>query len=253
MSEKTTVSYQDLLTSTHRPSLLGRLAVRASFVALIDLWLVKVAPDGPLGLDAARDLLEQPSAMGQSEDGDRSLVAQAALRRLVAARAHLDADAVTIGHDDRGRPVVLGGSALQASISHSGDFVACALAQRRVGVDIERIDRAEADDALATRVCSADERHLLAQTEPGARRRALIRLWTRKEALSKALGVGLGMPFERLDVNRDIPVIDGVRATGLRVRDIENCLEGYAVAIACEARRGRLRAYLIADETASRI
>jgi phosphopantetheine--protein transferase-like protein len=104
---------------------------------------------------------------------------------------HVDPRTVTVGHDERGRPLLLDFAALHASIAHSGEFVACALSDRRVGVDVERADRPEADDALAARVCTSAERRQLEHMPAGPRKRALNRLWARKEALAKALGVGL--------------------------------------------------------------
>ena len=128
--------------------------------------------------------------------------------------------------------------ALHVSIAHSGEFVACALSDRRVGVDIERADRPEADDALAAASARRPNAGGSSTCRPHQRTRALIRLWARKEALAKALGVGLALPFDQLDVRHDIPLIGGVRAGALRVRDVEGGPDGYAVAIA--SRRSRV-------------
>jgi phosphopantetheinyl transferase len=251
MSTQTRITERDLAALVNRPSS-GGLARRVRGAAPVELWVVKVTEDGPLGMRAACALFsaEPSEARQRIADRRRSVVARAALARLAAARMHLDPAALALGHDERGHPILLDRPALHVSIAHSGEFVACALSDRRVGVDVERADRSEADDALAARVCGPAERRQLEQIPAGPRRRALIRLWTRKEALAKALGVGLALPFEQLDVRHDVPLIGGVRAAALRIRDLEGGPVDYAVAVATEGRRCRVRAHLVVEHSA---
>ncbi len=227
----------------------SRIAQRVRGAALVDVWVVKVTEDGPLGLRAAGALLGAQTSGGrhQIEEWRRSLVSQAALARLAAARMHVDPATVTVGHDEHGRPLVLDRPALRVSIAHSGEFVACAVSERCIGVDVERADRPEADDALAARVCAPAERRRLEYMPPAPRTRALIRLWARKEALAKALGLGLALPFDQLDVRHDIPLIGDVRAGALRVRDVAGGPEDYCVAIATEGRGCRVRAHVVVE------
>ena len=254
MSAQMRIAERDLAALVNRRSS-GGIAERVRGAVAVELWVVKVTQDGPLGLRAARAMFgADPSGARQRiADWRRSLVSRAALARLAAARMHVNPAEVAIGHDERGRPVLLDRPALHVSIAHSGEFVACALSDRRVGVDVERTDRSEADDALAARVCTSAERRQLEHLPVGPRKRALIRLWARKEALAKALGVGLAVPFEQLDVRRDIPLIGGVRAGALRVRDVEGGPDGYAVAIATEGRGHRVRAHLLVEDAAWRM
>jgi phosphopantetheinyl transferase len=212
---------------------------------------VKVTDHGPLGHHAACALLGSlPNDRRPLDDKRRSVVARAALIRMVALRTGVDAAAVVVGHDERGRPL-LDGSPLHVSIAHGGDFVACAVSRQRVGIDIERTDRPESDDALARRVCTPVERQQLAELPPRLRKRALIRLWVRKEAVAKALGLGFALPFEQLDVTGEVPRIRGTRTRALRVRDLNGGPDDYAVAIATEGRWTRVHAQLVVADLAS--
>jgi 4'-phosphopantetheinyl transferase len=220
------------------------LLQRLSGPGRVDLWFVEVAETGPLGLHAACALLRcDPAAPDgrRAEDWRRSLIAQAALARLVAQRAGVDPETVAVGRDSGGRPVVSERLGLHVSIAHAGGFVACAAARRPVGVDIERADRPEADEGLAAYVCCAGEREQLAALPAAARRRALIRLWSRKEALSKVLGVGLALPFDKIDVRLGRPLFDGVSSAALWVRDVDVAAEGYLAAVAGEGNSCYLR------------
>jgi 4'-phosphopantetheinyl transferase len=79
------------------------------------------------------------------------------------------------------------------NLTHAGGLVCCALIDGpgRVGVDLERCDRALDLEAVAAAALSADERAVLGADEPALRRLRLLRLLTLKEAYLKAVGHGL--------------------------------------------------------------
>jgi 4'-phosphopantetheinyl transferase len=92
-----------------------------------------------------------------------------------------------------GRPV-LPGTGLHASITHSGDLVGLALTGiAPVGLDVERISDVDLD-GLAGIVLHPDER------APDGD--AFFTYWTRKEAVVKATGDGLGVPLSEVRVSQ---------------------------------------------------
>ena len=58
-----------------------------------------------------------------------------------------------------------------------------------------------AHDGLARKFLTARERAAIAALDDDARRRAFLRLWTCKEAMSKATGEGLSAPFDTIGVD----------------------------------------------------
>ena len=105
MSAQMRITERDLVALVNRRSR-GRIAQHALGAGPVDLWVVKVTEDGPLGVPAARALVgAQPSdARQRIDDRRRSLIARAALARLAAATTHVDPAAVVVAHDERGRP-----------------------------------------------------------------------------------------------------------------------------------------------------
>jgi 4'-phosphopantetheinyl transferase len=94
-----------------------------------------------------------------------------------------------------GKPRLLDDRNVQFSVSHSGDRVAVAVQRGApVGVDVEKIGRFAAGqlDLLADHVLAAEERAELRRWPPSARPAAFTTYWTRKEAVLKATGEGLG-------------------------------------------------------------
>ena len=101
----------------------------------------------------------------------------------------------------RGKPSLEGGPAF--NLAHTGDHLVLALAtEGEVGVDAEE-PRALPDlEALARRVFTSTERDELGAVPPGPERtEAFLRGWTRKEALLKAMGVGLALSPRRFSVD----------------------------------------------------
>jgi 4'-phosphopantetheinyl transferase len=88
---------------------------------------------------------------------------------------------------------------IHCSLAHSGEYVVCAAAEVPVGVDVERLRGIPPTDALVRRECTEPERRRLSAADPADRERLFVRAWTRKEALSKAVGHGHGLSFAALE------------------------------------------------------
>ena len=99
-----------------------------------------------------------------------------------------------------GKPAVQHGG-LEFSVAHSGDLVAVAVATAPVGVDVEQLEGRPRElgggdpAALARVVFAAEEQAALAAVAASGRARAFLVAWTRKEAVTKAKGDGLRVPF----------------------------------------------------------
>jgi 4'-phosphopantetheinyl transferase len=102
-----------------------------------------------------------------------------------------------LSHADKGRPYLAGDLAVPSlSISHCARLVACALGPpSRMGLDVESSERRKTDFAkLAQAVFHPLEHEALARSGQTLECGFLER-WTLKEALAKALGVGLTLPM----------------------------------------------------------
>ena len=95
----------------------------------------------------------------------------------------------------RGKPSLPGGQAF--SLSHSGRYCALAIGKGRVGIDIERMD--EANLPALELILREDEQ---AGIRKENRLRDFYTLWTRKEALAKAIGTGLFRDPREIDLKQ---------------------------------------------------
>ena|SRR5687767_4729737 len=134
-------------------------------------------------------------------DRRRFIVARARLREELAARLGVSAKQVEFAYGDNGKPR-LANHALQFSVSHCDDVALFAFSpDAEVGVDIEAIRPVREADAIAVQFFSPLEHAGYAALAPRDRLLGFFRVWTRKEAYVKALGVGFSMALERFDLS----------------------------------------------------
>lgn len=125
------------------------------------------------------------------EDALRSLMGETMIRRWHCRRLHMDNAAIAIERNLYGKPFVVG-SPYHYSISHSGDWVVCAISDNEVGIDIEEIK--PIDFSLTSGFFTYSER-LALNTQPNDKKlEYFYALWTLKESYIKYLGTGLSTP-----------------------------------------------------------
>lgn len=159
-------------------------------------WATPVDPAGAPGLVALLDDHERARLGRFRRDADRAryLAAHALTRIVLAGAVGVPAGALVFDRTCRcgaphGKPVLPGGPGF--SLTHAGDLVGVAVHPGgAVGLDVEQVRALTDLAAMAAHACSPQE------TAPDAD--AFFTLWTRKEALLKAVGTGLATPMSAI-------------------------------------------------------
>ncbi len=115
---------------------------------------------------------------------------------------------------EHGKPMLPKELGLYFNLSHSGDYVLCAVSDQEIGADIQRYEKNE--DRLAKRFFHPEELAYLEEAQN--RKQCFYDLWCLKESCIKCTGRGLSMGLERFSV---VPffygekiVLDGFRCAG---------------------------------------
>lgn len=88
------------------------------------------------------------------------------------------------------------------SLSHSGDYAACAVSDAPVGIDIEHDVKAR--ETISNRFFSLEEQNTLLSAEN--KDLAFARIWTAKESALKLLGTGLAGGLSSITVYDDFRI-----------------------------------------------
>ena len=173
-------------------------------------WLALDRPEREVA-ELARTLSSEEAARARRFGTEllrlRWIVGRATLRALLGGVLGVAPSAVALARGRRGRPELRDAS-LDFNVSHTCGMALIGIADRRhvgmrIGVDVEHSQRNVNADGLSRKFLSDREREGLAPLAADARRRGFLRLWTCKEAMSKATGDALAAPFRHLDVSLD--------------------------------------------------
>lgn len=183
----------------------ARAGARDAYVIVFDStqWLPAVDEAGRI-LAAAENA--RALRFRQQRHRDTYVLAHAAWRYALGAALQLAPGDVPLASEASGRPC-LPGTGLATSLSHSGDHVAIAIARTPcIGVDIEQSPARVDLHPLIDMLCTPEEARIVRRQDPASCERSLLALWTRKEALLKAYGIGLRQPPSGLRVDADVPI-----------------------------------------------
>lgn len=126
--------------------------------------------------------------MGNKNENDRklSLMGEILVKKAVAEFCGISAYDIEIQKDQNGKPYIVN-LGINISISHSGDYVVCAVDNKPIGIDIEKIRDINLN--VSKRFCNTDEYNYIFSNECNMPER-FFEIWTAKEAEFKRLGGG---------------------------------------------------------------
>jgi len=175
------------------PAWLDEFSAEAPVVWLA--WVTESAcPDGMRSL-LPREEQHRWERLRHDADRRRFLVGRALLRILAGAQMNLPPERVELVYGPYGKPSIAvpkDRPPWYFNLSHSGDLVLLAFQRTHpVGVDVEQV-RTDLDwDAVALRSFPADQYREWAALGAEDRGSAFFKIWTRREAGFKAMGVGI--------------------------------------------------------------
>ena len=179
----------------------------------IDLWLADMDQH-------VEDLARFESVLTDEERAKRvgirlervrgySILSRGILRAILAPYVSCDARDVEIETEPLGKPclsdehIVNVGSEIHFNVSHSEGLLAIAVnTSGAVGVDVEQVRKFDQLDSIASALFSADQQRALNKLGADERIELFFKYWVHREAVAKALGVGL---LEHVEIEYSMP------------------------------------------------
>ena len=136
-------------------------------------------------------------------DRELFVLGRGLIRSVLGQMLSLSVERVPLRLGMHGKPeLAMDTAPLSFNVSHSGNQVALIVGKcRNVGIDIESHIRSIDFQAVAHQSFCSRELESLA-TEANGAAQEFFRIWTLKEAWSKAVGTGLGARFSQIDVSQ---------------------------------------------------
>jgi 4'-phosphopantetheinyl transferase len=191
--------------------------------------------------------IERASRIPNLQTRQSFLVAHGVLRCLLARYLACDPGAIEFASDPQGKPKLVFPECMQFNMTHSAEWAAFAFSSNcTVGVDLEKVRPLSGLPDIIRRVLCAEEAVELMLLSECDRERGFFCCWTRKEAYSKAVGIGLAA-FDTFCVaaHPDQPArlirigFDAATATAWAIDDLP-MPAGYAGALAYPGLKRRL-------------
>ncbi|KUN00428.1 thiamine biosynthesis protein ThiF [Streptomyces yokosukanensis] len=126
----------------------------------------------------------------------RFVASRLATKYTAAAALHTEPAELDLAYKIGGRPYLRGLDQIDVSLTHTDDLIAVAISRDgRIGVDVEPADRRMSYELLSGHVLTPAEQADIEGLPEAERTAAMLRVWTLKEAYTKALGQGLQLGF----------------------------------------------------------
>lgn len=111
-------------------------------------------------------------------------------RKAVSEFCGISPDQIKFSFGEYGKPYAVGLD-VHFSISHSGDYAVCAVSDKEIGIDIEKIRKI--NPKTFERFASEKEIGYISSHQNG-----LFEIWTLKEAYFKCVGTGIGTDIKNV-------------------------------------------------------
>lgn len=132
-------------------------------------------------------------------DRIRSLLGELLIRTVAINRLRIDNNSLTFDKNQFGKPFLKGYPKFHFNISHSGDYVVCAISNSLIGIDIEKINQIDYE-AIAKDFFSSPEYLYITQNDKHNNLKKFYNIWTLKESFIKCCGIGLSMPLDTFTI-----------------------------------------------------
>ncbi|MCL2152030.1 MAG: 4'-phosphopantetheinyl transferase superfamily protein [Oscillospiraceae bacterium] len=172
---------------------------------MLDVAILTVSPE--LTQDEFESLLCLVSADKQEKvkryrffrDARNSLLGDVLARKEICRTTGLRNDELAFSENFYGKPFLENYPSVHCNISHTGNYIACAISDKCVGIDIELIK--PIDIHIAERFFSPEETAYIKQPDDQYQNRyRFFEVWTKKESRVKWEGMGLSKPLPSFSV-----------------------------------------------------
>ncbi|QVL34689.1 4'-phosphopantetheinyl transferase superfamily protein [Telmatocola sphagniphila] len=160
----------------------------------VHVWVAPLAENGSNGSHQrflCEEELKRAEKFRSEKTRSQFISSRGTLRWLLSGYLGHEPEQVAITYEAAGKPI-LAGQPFYFNVTHSEEVAAYAVSKAgRVGLDIERLRTMENIESIIERFFTQNEFQAFQQVPLELKEIIFFRMWTRKEALLKAIGQGI--------------------------------------------------------------
>ncbi|GAA0120809.1 MULTISPECIES: 4'-phosphopantetheinyl transferase superfamily protein [Clostridium] len=150
------------------------------------------------------------------EDKIRSLIGEILIRTLIIEEFKIDNSCIKFEKNQYGKPYLSEHPDFYFNISHSGEYVLCAIDNNPIGVDIEEVRAIEYEE-ISKSFFTINEFQYIINKELNSQLNRFYEIWTLKESYIKCCGEGLSIPLKSFTIeinqHKNIKVVHNAKYT----------------------------------------
>lgn len=179
----------------------------------VHIWLIELSQIPQAQINYLKTILsvsekEKAGRYRFIADQNRHILGRAALRYLIKSYLKTPLAAIQIENGENDKPYLVAPSQeLSFNISHSADKILLAIDLKKelVGIDVERVDQQYGFESVIKDYFTTEEQAYILEKDCRTR---FFQLWTRKEAIVKAVGTGLTDDLNIINVLNNYTITD---------------------------------------------
>lgn len=212
LSNKTIYDWLDSVINFDYIFFLIKKRLHSSMLKLLDnevhIWSYSIDPE-VVNIEPYQTLLSFKEVIRKNKYTTQALkdkytISRGRLRRILSKYLSISSETIDFSYSNFGKPSIVSSQNAESvffNLSHSNNLALCIVSSiPNIGVDVEL--RKPIQDVLdiAKLVCTEEEYQILLGDGEKNLQKNFYRIWTRKEAVVKALGVGLSCSLDCLSV-----------------------------------------------------
>ena len=136
------------------------------------------------------------------KDKIRTLIGEILIRTIIIEELGIRNDNISFEKNSYGKPYIKEYTQFNFNISHSGNFVVCAIDNNPIGIDIEEVKYIEYED-IAKNFFTTNEFDYITKNDLYSSLSRFYEIWTLKESYVKCCGQGLSIPLKSFSIEVD--------------------------------------------------
>lgn len=136
------------------------------------------------------------------KDKIRTVVGEVLIRTIIVENLKISNKYIRFNKNQYGKPYLKEYPNFNFNISHSGDYVLCAIDDKPIGVDVEEVKPIECEE-IAKNFFTAKEFDYIVNQDSKFQLDRFYEIWTLKESYIKCCGQGLSMPLKSFSIEVD--------------------------------------------------